>query len=52
MPAIIEPVGPPEENDPKPPLWKQLVWFIGIAVAASLSALLAAYALKAFIPSH
>ncbi|MGZ8364008.1 MAG: hypothetical protein ACXW3D_08830 [Caulobacteraceae bacterium] len=52
MPAIIEPIGPPDEDEPQAPLWKRLAWFAGIALAASSVTVLTAYALKAFIPSH
>lgn len=47
MPAIIEP--PPEPGAPLPPLWKRLAWFVGLAVAASLTTILVAYGLRALL---
>lgn len=35
---------------PEPgPLWRRLVWFVGIAVASSLATVAVAYALKAML---
>ena len=47
MPAIIE--GPPEPGEPRPPLWRGLLWFIGLAVASAGTVAAAAYALRAMI---
>ena len=44
MPAIIDPPGPGEAAGP---LWKRLAWFAGIAAAATIATILAAYMLKA-----
>jgi uncharacterized protein involved in exopolysaccharide biosynthesis len=47
MRAIIEP--PPEPGAPLAPLWSRLLWFVGIAVAASLATVAVAYVLKALL---
>lgn len=47
MRAIIEP--PPEDGQPLPPLWKRLLWFVGLAVAASLATATVAYGMKALL---
>ena len=47
MPAIIEPVGPPEPGAPRAPLWRRLGWFVAIALAATTATILVAYGLKA-----
>jgi hypothetical protein len=47
MPVIIEP--PPEEGAAPGPLWRRLAWFVGLAVAGSLSVAAVAYALRAFL---
>ncbi|UTP39410.1 hypothetical protein M9M90_19720 [Phenylobacterium sp. LH3H17] len=47
MRAIIEP--PPEPGDPLPAIWKRLAWFVGLAVAGSLSVMAVAYLLKALL---
>jgi hypothetical protein len=49
MPAIIE--GPPERTSLRPPLWRRLAWFVGLAALAGSSTALAAYALKALLPA-
>lgn len=51
MPAIIDPIGPPEERDPPSPLWRRLAWFFGLALAAMLATAVLAYGLKALLPS-
>jgi hypothetical protein len=43
MPAIIDPQEP-ERTDA--PLWRKLLWFMGIAVASSAATLALAYALR------
>lgn len=48
MPAIIE--GPPRPDDPVPPLWRRLAWFVGIALGAAFATALVAYGLKALLP--
>lgn len=50
MPAIIEPQGPPEPGAPAPPLWRRLVWFLGLAVAATVITAAVAYGMKALLP--
>jgi len=47
MPVTIEP--PPGPDDPPQPLWKRLVWFVGIAIAASAATAILAYALKGML---
>lgn len=44
---IIEPVPPPEPGEASGPLWKRLVWFAGLAVAASGVTAAVAYTLRA-----
>ena len=48
MRDIIEP--PPAPGEPLAPLWKRLIWFVGLAVMASGATALAAYGLKAMLP--
>jgi hypothetical protein len=50
--ATIEPQGPPEPDAASSPLWKRLIWFAGIAVAASAVTAAVAYGLKALMPNH
>ena len=52
MPAIIEPEGPPEPGAPAAHLWRRLLWFAAIAIAAAVGTAAAAYALKALLPTH
>ena len=52
MPAIIEPEGPPEPGAPAGPLWRRLLWFAVIALAAALATATVAYGLKALLPAH
>lgn len=47
MPAIIE--GPPEPDDPVPPLWRRLLWFAGLGLASTTVAAVVAYALRALL---
>ncbi len=47
MPAIIE--GPPEPGEPRPPLWRGLLWFVGLALASTAVVATVAYALRALI---
>ena len=37
---------------PRPPLWKRLAWFIGLAVSASAVTAVVAYAMKALLPDY
>ncbi len=46
MPAIIEPIGPPEPGAPPPPLWRRLVWFCGLAAGGTAAVALIAYGLR------
>jgi hypothetical protein len=48
---IIEPQGPPGPDDPPPPVLNRLLWFVGLALAATLATAAAAYALKALLPT-
>ncbi len=50
MRAIIEP--PPEPGAPLRPLWKRLLWFVGLAVLGTLATAAVAYVLKALLPPH
>jgi hypothetical protein len=45
--SIIEP--PPEPGAPKEPLWKRLVWFVGLATGSALVTATLAYILKAML---
>ncbi|HEX8234107.1 MAG TPA: hypothetical protein VF559_12280 [Caulobacteraceae bacterium] len=47
MPAIIE--GPPDSSDPQPPLWRRLLWFVGLALAAAAATATVAYGLRALL---
>jgi hypothetical protein len=47
MRAIIEP--PPEPGAPSPPLRTRLAWFVGLAVAGSVTVAATAYLLKALL---
>lgn len=47
MRDIIE--GPPEPDDPVPPLGRRLLWFLGLAVLSTGAVALVAYALRALI---
>lgn len=49
MPAIID--GPPAPGAPKPPLWRRLLWFIGLALGGAMATGLIAFALKALLPA-
>ena len=49
MPAIIE--GPPEPGEPTRPLWRRLAWFAALALGAAFATALAAYGLKALLPT-
>jgi uncharacterized protein involved in exopolysaccharide biosynthesis len=45
--AIIDP--PPEPGAPRSPLWKRMVWFVGLAAGATLVTGAAAYLLRALL---
>jgi hypothetical protein len=47
MPDIIE--RPPEPDQPLPPLWQRLAWFVGLAVLGAGATMLVAYALRAML---
>lgn len=47
MPAIIE--GPPEPGAAQAPLWRRLLWFVGLAVGAASATALVAYGLRALL---
>ena len=47
MPAIIE--GPPDPGEPRPPLWRSLLWFVLIAMASLGAVAAVAYTLRAMI---
>ena len=50
MQAIIE--GPPGTGEDPPRSWpRRLAWFFGLAAASGLAVALAAYALKALLPT-
>jgi len=51
MSAIIE--GPPEPGAATArPLWRRLVWFVGLAVVSAAATALVAYGLEALLPSR
>jgi hypothetical protein len=50
MPDLLEPT-PPPERDPPHGLLARLGWFVAIAFVSAFSAVLAAYALKALLPT-
>lgn len=47
MPITIE--GPPDPDAPLPPLWRRLLWFMGLAAAGSAAVAGVAYLLRAAI---
>jgi len=47
MRVIIEP--PPEPGAAQLPLWKRLLWFFGLALAAAVAVAAVAYGLKALL---
>ena len=47
MPPIIE--GPPEPDEPKPPLGRSLIWFAALWVGGLAAVAAAAYTLRALI---
>jgi hypothetical protein len=49
MPAIID--GPPTPETPRPPLWRRLLWFFGLALGGGIATAVAAYALRLLLPS-
>ena len=49
MPDIIE--RPPDPGAPPAQLWRRLAWFVGLALAGALATALAAYGLKALLPT-
>jgi len=49
MPAIIE--GPPEPGAPARPLWRRLTWFATLALGSAFATALAAYGLRALLPT-
>jgi hypothetical protein len=44
---IIE--GPPDENDPRPPLRSRLIWFVALWVGGLVAVAVVAYTLRALI---
>jgi hypothetical protein len=47
MPAIIiDPVPPPEPGEASGPLWKKLLWFVGLCLAGSGVVAVIAYVLR------
>jgi hypothetical protein len=47
MAPIIE--GPPEEGEPRPPLGKRVVWFVGLWIVSLAAVAAVAYTLRALI---
>jgi hypothetical protein len=43
---IIDPVPPPEPGEDAGPLWKKLLWFVGLCIAGSAVVATVAYALR------
>ena len=49
MRPIID--GPPTPETPRPPLWRRLLWFFGLALGGGFATAAAAYALRWLLPS-
>lgn len=47
MRPIIEPVGAPPPDAPKPPLGRRLMWFAGLALGGMIATGAVAYGLRA-----
>ncbi|HMO44069.1 MAG TPA: hypothetical protein PKB04_12285 [Phenylobacterium sp.] len=47
MRDIIE--GPPDEGEPRPPVWRRLAWFAGLALAGLAATAAVAYAPRAML---
>ena len=47
MKVTIEP--PPGEDEPLPPLYRRLGWFLGLALASAAATAVVAYALRALL---
>jgi len=45
--VTIEP--PPREDEPLPPLYRRLGWFLGLALASAAATAVVAYALRALL---
>jgi hypothetical protein len=48
---LFDPTPPRDGPEPPAPLWKKLVWFFGLAAAASATTAAVAYALRALLLS-
>lgn len=49
MPPIVEPQGPPEPGETKPPLMARLLWFAGLWLASLMVVAAVAYFMRALI---
>lgn len=49
MPDPLKPVGPPADDEKRPPLGRKLLWFAALALAGLLAVAGAAYLLRALL---
>ena len=43
------PIGPPEQDDARQPLWRRLLWFVGLATVSVTVVSVVAYALRGLL---